>query len=476
MAAMTALQLFIDGQWCDGGAIAVKTDTWSGEPVADVHIATRAQVEKATRALAEGQRAMSLSPHARYTMLMDAAGLLGQRVDAFVEGIVADTGFTMTDAKREVERAIETLTLSAEEAKRLHGEVVPMASDPTNPQRLAFTVLRPLGVVCAITPFNSPLNTVLHKVAPALAAGNAVILKPAMQTPITADLLLHLLLDAGVPPSLLALVQGRGSEVGQWLLEDPVPAFYAFTGSTEVGETISRTIGVRRAQLELGSLASTIVCHDADLARATALVVNAAFRKAGQVCTSVQRVYVHDSIRDEFTTALVSAAGEKKAGDPRDPTTFLGPLIDLPAAERVDSWIQEAARRGATVHLGGNRQGSLLDPTILSDVPKDASVMCSEVFGPVLSLVPFADLDAALDGANDTPYGLAAGIFTRDIASALGSAARLRMGTVHINETSSARVDLMPFGGVKLSGHGKEGPAYAIREMSDETLITMGTN
>ena len=476
MAEITALRLFIEGAWEDGESVSVKTDTWSGQHAADIHVASRDQVARATRGVAAGQERITLSPHERAMMLRRAGDLLIERKAAFTEAIITDTGFTTGDATREAERAVETLYLSAEESKRLHGEVVPMASDPSNPKRMAFTILRPVGVVCAITPFNSPLNTVLHKIAPALAAGNGAVLKPAMQTPVTANLLFELLLDAGVPPQLLALVHGSGRTVGQWLLEDPVPAFYAFTGSTGVGEVIQRTIGVRRSQLELGSLASTIVCADADLQRAATLAVNAAFRKAGQVCTSVQRLYVHASVVDEFTERLVSIARDKSAGDPREATSFLGPLIDLAAAERVDSWIRSAADQGASVHLGGTRRGALIDPTILSDVPLDASVMCREVFGPVVSICSFADLDHAIDEANATPYGLAAGIFTESIHTALSAAPKLRMGTVHVNETSSARVDLMPFGGVKMSGHGKEGPAYAAREMSEETLITLGVS
>lgn len=471
-----ALRAFVEGAWEDGETILPKNDIWSGDHVADVHVASREQVSRATRSVARAQATNALTAYQRYQMLMRAGEIIEQRHEILTQAIIADTGFTTGDAAKEVDRAIETLRLSAEESKRLTGDIVPMASDPASPSRMAFTILRPVGVVCAITPFNSPLNTVLHKVAPALAAGNGVVLKPAMQTPISAMLLMEVLLDAGVPEGLLALVNGPGSSVGQWLLEDPVPSFYAFTGSTRVGEVIQRTIGVRRAQLELGSLASTIVCDDADLQRVVTLATNAAFRKAGQVCTSVQRLYVHRSVIDEFTERFVAEAKTKQAGDPRDPKTFLGPLIDTGAADRIHDWIGRAVDGGAVLHLGGERRGDVITPTILSDVPTDADVVCSEVFGPVVSVSPFDDLDEAIDGANDTPYGLAAGIFTENIHTAMRAAPRLRMGTVHINETSSARVDLMPFGGVKLSGHGKEGPAYAAREMCEEMLITLGAD
>ncbi|WP_053206615.1 aldehyde dehydrogenase family protein [Jiangella muralis] len=471
---MKQLRPFVDGDWTDGEQSAVARDTYTREPVAEVQSPGRAQVAAAVRAVAAAQAGPSLSPYDRYRILARAGELVLERAGELVESIVTDTGFTTVDARREVERTAQTLLLSGEEAKRLRGEMVPIDADPSRPARVAFTVRRPVGVVCAITPFNSPLNTVAHKVAPALAAGNGVVLKPAELTPLTADLLLRVLLDAGLPPGLISVLYGDGPTVGQWLLEDEVPAYYAFTGSTAVGEHIQRTIGVRRAQLELGSLASTIVCEDADLARAAQLCVNAAFRKAGQVCTSVQRLYVHDAVVADFTAALRAALDGRKVGDPREPGTFIGPLIDEQAAERVESWVAAAAGDGAEIVTGGTRSGAVVQPTVLTGVAPDMNVMCREIFGPVVSIRPFTDVDKAIDEANDTPYGLAAGLFTSDIGRALHVAGRLRVGTVHVNETSSARVDLMPFGGVKASGFGHEGPAYAIRDMTEETLLTLG--
>ncbi len=471
---MKQIKPFVAGRWVDGESTTTFLDTYAGTAVAELHHASADQVAGATRAVAEAQAASTLSPYERYRILARAAELVQERAAELAEAIVADTGFTTTDAKREVERTVQTLLLSGEEGKRLHGEVVPIDADPSAPKRVAFTIRRPVGVVCAITPFNSPLNTVAHKIAPALAAGNGVVLKPAVQTPLSADLLLRLLLDAGLPEGLISVLYGDGASVGQWLLDDEVPAFYAFTGSTQVGLKIQQTIGVRRAQLELGSLSSTIVCRDADLNRAAALAVNAAFRKAGQVCTSVQRLYIDRAVVGEFVTAMTSSLADKQVGDPRDPNTFIGPLIDANAADRVSSWIDRAASSGATVVTGGTRKGTLIEPTIVTDVALDMELMCREVFGPVVSIRPFDDLDAAVAEANDTPYGLAAGIFTSDVSRALNLARRMRVGTVHINDTSSARVDLMPFGGVKGSGHGHEGPAYAIKEMTEETLVTLG--
>jgi acyl-CoA reductase-like NAD-dependent aldehyde dehydrogenase len=340
--------------------------------------------------------------------------------------------------------------------------------------RIGYTVFHPVGVVCAITPFNSPLNTLLHKVAPALAAGNSVVLKPASQTPRTADRILRLLLEAGVPAELLSFVYGSGAIAGQALLDDPRPAFYAFTGSTEVGLHVRRSVGLRRTQLEMGSLSSTIVCGDADVDAAAAKIVAAGFRKAGQVCTSVQRLYVERAAVPDITATLADILSRKKAGDPALPDTFVGPVISPGEADRISQWIEEAVDGGASVMVGGSRDGNVVSPTVLGDVRGEMAVMSREIFGPVVVVRPFDDLDSAISEVNDTPYGLAAGIFTRDINRALVAADRLRMGSVHINETSSSRVDLMPYTGAKSSGVGREGPRYAMREMSEERLVTIG--
>jgi acyl-CoA reductase-like NAD-dependent aldehyde dehydrogenase len=471
---MFELRPFIDGQWEDGVSSVTAEDKFTGQPVGVVQVVGRDQVGRATRAVARAQEGEPLTPHQRYTVLARAAGLLAERREEFVAALMTDTGFPAVDARTEVDRAGETLILSGEEAKRLTGHMVPVHAAPSAPDRLAFTLRRPVGVVAAITPFNSPLNTVLHKVAPALAAGNGVVLKPSLYTCRTADLLVRLLLDAGVPEGLLALLYGDGAEAGQWLLEDEVPSFYAFTGSTRVGEQIRRTIGVRRAQLELGSLASTVVCADADVAAAARLCANAGFRKAGQVCTSVQRIYLHTAVAEEFLSTLATELDQRPAGDPRDPATVVGPVISARDADRVAGWVDEAVSGGARLAYGGGRDDRVVRPTVLTDVRDDMKVFAAEVFGPVVSVRPFTDLRDALDGVNATPYGLSAGIFTAALDTALLAAKTLRVGTVHINETSSARVDLMPFGGVKASGEGHEGPAYAIREMTEERLVTLG--
>ena len=471
---MLQIKPFIDGDYADGTGVLTAENKFTGAPTGEVHVVEREQVDRAVESVADAQSRISVAPYRRYEILTEAAGLLGERQQEFVDSIMLDTGFPRTDAEKEVERAQQTLLLSGEEAKRIRGEMIPIDATPGGSDRLAFTIRRPVGVVCAITPFNSPLNTVLHKVAPAFAAGNGIVLKPSLFTPLTADLMVRLLLDAGVPPKLISVLYGEGATVGQWLLENEIPSFYAFTGSTAVGLQIRRTIGVRRAQLELGSLSSTIVCADAALDRAAALCVNAAFRKAGQVCTSIQRLYVAAPVVDEFAAALGAVLASRPVGDPSDPKTFVGPVISEASAARIDGWITEAVDAGAKITYGGGRSDRVVNPTVLTDVRGDMKVMSTEVFGPVVSLRPFTDLDEAIDEANNTPYGLSAGVFTSDIATALTSAQRLHFGTVHINEASSARVDLLPFGGVKASGEGREGPRYAVQEMTEERLITIG--
>lgn len=471
---MQEIRPFIAGNWRDGATASVIRDKFSDQPVTRVQEPDARLTETALRELANAQGRSSWDAFSRFRVLSGASALLAERRADFVQMIMTDTGFTRADATREVDRAVQTLLISGEEAKRLIGDMVPMQGAPGGGGRLAFTVYRPLGVVCAITPFNSPLNTVVHKIGPALAAGNAVALKPASQTPVTADGLVRLLLEAGLPPELISLLPGRGATVGQWLLESPIPACYAFTGSNPVGETVRQAAGLRRAQLELGSISSTIICADADLERCVSLCANAAFRKAGQVCTSVQRLYVHQTVAEEVQFRLATHLQDKKAGDPAAEDTFIGPLISPADALRVESWISAASKGGATVVSGGVRSGNVVAPTVLASVSTDMQVMQSEIFGPVVTIRPFTDLHEAIAEVNDTPFGLAAGIFTGSLADALTAAEKLRMGSVHINETSSSRVDLMPYTGVKASGIGREGPHYAIREMSEECLITIG--
>jgi succinate-semialdehyde dehydrogenase/glutarate-semialdehyde dehydrogenase len=465
--------LLIAGEWVSGSEAMAVFDKFTGEPIGEVQRATRDHVDAAIRAARRSFEHERLDGQRRYQILHDTATLIGKRRKDFVERIVAETGFPLSDAETEVSRAIQTFLISGEEAKRLTGEMVPIEHAPGNAHRMAFTIRVPRGVVCAITSFNAPLNFLAHKMGPALAAGNTVILKPPHVTPFSAVLLFELLLEAGLPPSHAALIHGPGEEVGRWLVENPDIRFYTFTGSTSVGKWLQRSVGLRPIALELGSISATIVCDDADLERAAPRCVSSAFRRAGQACTSIQRLFVDERVKDRFVELLVSATRGLKVGDPRDPATAVGPMISEAEAARAQAWIDEAVRQGARVIQGGTRTGALLQPTILVGAQPDMRVMCEEVFAPVMSIVPFRALDEALAQANAVPYGLAAGVFTRDINRALFAARQLHVGVVHINEPSSSRVDLMPFAGVKDSGLGTEGPKYAIREMTEERVITL---
>ncbi|EKZ98287.1 succinate-semialdehyde dehydrogenase [Cupriavidus sp. HMR-1] len=460
----------INGVWVDSTDHFDVLDKFTGHPIATMSAATREQVSQAVRIARMAVDAGPPAPHDRSVVLRGAAERLEAWRSRFVDAMTTEAGFTLVDANNEIDRAKITLNLCANESTQLTGEVVPFAASPGAHQRIGFTRRFPVGVVCAITPFNSPLNTVLHKVGPAYAAGNSVILKPSAFTPLTSALLGQVLLEAGMPAPFLSILQGEGETVGTWLLEEQDVAFYTFTGSTRVGRIIQRAAGLRRTQMELGSIASTFVAADADLDRAIPKIANAGLRKAGQVCTSVQRLYVDHRIADEVAQRLVEYARTLVAGDPRDPATRVGPLINEQAAIRAETWIGEAVAAGARVLCGGTRQRSVIEPTVITDVPDEGRVWCQEAFAPLIALRPFDDFDAALASANSTPFGLAAGIFTQDIDRAMKAAETLRFGTVQINETSSARSDVMPFGGVKDSGFGKEGPHYAMREMTEERL------
>ena len=467
------VNLLIDGSWTTGAGTFEVLDKFTGELIAVADRASRAQVDAAVASARRSFEQNRLDPQARYRMLMKAAELIESRREILARTIVAEAGFPSSDANNEVSRAIQTFIVSAEEGKRISGEGVPIESAPGQAHRMAFTIRVPRGVVCGITSFNSPLNMVAHKAAPALASGNTVVLKAPQATPMSAALLCQILLDAGVPPSHVQLVQGPGSELGQWLVENRDIAFFTFTGSTEVGKKIRSSVGLRPVALELGSIAATIVCDDADIERAATRCVQSGFRRAGQACTSIQRLYVHDAVMEKFLPRLVDATRALKVGDPHDPSTDIGPMISETDARRAEGWIAEARAKGARVVEGGKRQGPLLYPTILADVTPQMRVMCEEIFAPVLSIVPFRSFDDAVDAVNSTPFGLATGVFTRDVMRAMNAARRLHVGVVHINEPSSSRVDLMPFAGVKDSGVGREGPKYAMQEMTEERLVTV---
>lgn len=466
-------RLLIDGAWVDGAETFDVFDKFTGERIGCADRATREQVSAAVAAAERSFQTTRLDAPERYAIMRRVGDGLERRREELVRILTAETGFPVTDTRNEVTRAIQTFLLSGEEAKRLVGEVVPIEAAPGNAHRMGFTIRVPRGVVCGITSFNAPLNFVAHKAAPALASGNTVVLKAPQATPFSAAVLCEILLDAGLPPGHVQLVQGPGSEVGRWLVEDQRIRFYTFTGSTSVGKQLQKSVGLRPIALELGSIAATIVCADADLDRAVPRVVNSAFRRAGQACTSTQRLFVQRPVLEAFVGKLRPAIAAVVVGDPRNADTVLGPMISESEAARAEAWVREAVAAGARLVAGGTRRGAVLDPTVLIDVTTDMKVLCEEIFAPVMSIVPFDTIDEVVERVNATEFGLAAGIFTRDVTTAFTAARRFHVGVVHINESSTSRVDLMPFTGVKDSGLGREGPKYAMHEMTEERLITL---
>ena len=465
-------RLLIEGRWVDGESRRSALDKYRLQPCTTIHLPSRDQVRAAVAHADAAFRANTLTPHERGAILDRAATQLEARSDALVRALQIEVGFPASDGLNELRRCVQTFRLSAEEARNFCGEMVPIEGAPNQAGRLGFTLRVPLGVVCAITPFNAPLNTVAHKVAPALAAGNAVVLKPSSHTPTAACIMAEVLLAAGLPAGLMSVVHG-GAEVAGWLLDEPRVRFFAFTGSTEVGADIQRRAGLRRTQMELGSIAFTIVADDADLDRALPKIVNAGYRKAGQVCTSIQLLLVQRGILDRVQQRLTEMVRALPWGDPLDAKTVVGPVISEAEARRIETWVDEAIARGAERLAGGPRQGAVVPPTLMVGVDEGMAVGCQEIFGPVMAIVPYDTLDEAIARVNATPFGLATGLFTNRLDEALRAARRLEVGGVHINETSSSRVDVMPYGGSKDSGFGREGPHHAVREMSEERMVTV---
>ncbi|MGR4871158.1 aldehyde dehydrogenase family protein [Variovorax sp. LARHSF232] len=460
----------IGGEWVEGHGEFDRLDPFTGRAVARVSQARRDQVASAV-ALGLEAVAQELAARDLARIFVQARELLSNRRLAFLGVMIAEGGFSRRDIEGEIDRALETLRFCAEEATRLVGHIIPLQGSLGQEDRLAFTIRKPVGVVCAITPFNSPLNAVIHKIVPALAAGNAVVLKPSPRTPMTAVLLCQLLLDAGLPPGLLALLHGD-AELGTWLLEEQRIAYYSFTGSTRVGRIIHAGAGLRRTHLELGSIACTVVCKDADLDVAIPKIIGASFRRAGQFCTSIQRLYVAKPVLQDVIERVAAGAAALRVGDPRSADTDVGPMITETEAQRAESWVAEARTGGAQVLAGGSRQGAVLTPTVLADVAPGMKVIDQEIFAPVVSAIGFDDLTETFAAINSLPYGLATGIFSASLDVAIQAAHSLRVGSVHINDLASSRTDSMPYGGVKESGHGFEGPRYAMLEMTEERVVT----
>jgi acyl-CoA reductase-like NAD-dependent aldehyde dehydrogenase len=465
-------KLLLDGEWIETGEWQDVDSPYSGETVARV---ARAGAEHARKALDAAERAMGspLPAHERAAILDRVAALLKERHDEVAQTISAEAGKPMKAARVEAERAVSTYTMAAVEARRLAGEVVPMDASAAGVGKVAYTMRVPIGIVGAITPFNFPLNLVAHKVAPALAAGCAVVLKPAGHTPLSALLLGELETEAGLPPGWLNVLVGPSAEIGDVIVEDERVKLITFTGSSGVGWKIRERAVKKRVNLELGNATPVVVADDADLDDAAAKLAANAFSFAGQSCISVQRIYVKRDAYDDFVSRFVPKVQALKIGDPGDEDTDVGPVIDEDARDRIVSWVEEAKSAGATVLTGGEVVDGLLQPTVLAGVTQDMKVSCQEVFGPLCTVSPYDSSEEAFELANATEYGLQAGIFTANVKTAFAAAAALEFGGVTVNEAPTFRADQMPYGGVKESGNTKEGPHYAVREMTEERLVVL---
>ncbi len=466
------MKMYVAGQWIDKPQTIEVQNPYDGSVVDTVPRADRGDVERALQSAERGARAMArLSGYDRWKILRKAAELIAARQEELGRLISLEEGKAIAEGRLEASRAFETIMGSAEEAKRIHGETVPLDAAPGGAGKIGVTLRVPCGVVVAISPFNFPLNLVCHKVGPAIAGGNAVIVKPATDTPLSALRLTEILLEAGLPPEGINTLTGSGGEIGDLLVTDRRVRKITFTGSRDVGEHICRQAGIKRVTMELGSNSPVIVMPDADLDKVAAAVAATGYANAGQVCISTQRVLAAGQVYGDFLEALRPRVQALTVGNQLDESVKVGPMVREREAIRVEEWIREAVAAGARIVTGGRRQGAIYEPTILADVKPDMRVSCDELFGPAVAVTPFTDIDEAIALANDTNYGLAAGIFTESLETAWKFARQVQSGNLHINWGPQWRADLMPYGGLKESGFGKEGPRYAVQEMTELKMV-----
>ena len=462
--------LLIGGVWVRRPRSIDVRNPFDGRRIAAVTAAEPEDVQDAIGA-AEAALAVDFPLHARCTVLLAAAARIEARHDEYAHAIASEGSKTIREARREPLRAAALLRLAVEEARALGGETLPFDSRADSENRQGYYFRFPVGVVAAITPFNDPLAVATHKVGPALAVGNAVVLKPSSATPLSALRLAEDLTAAGLPPGRLNVVTGSGEELGPALVTDPRVRLVTFTGGVATGECIARSAGLKKLSMELGSNSPVIVLADADLARAVPAIAAGAFAQAGQNCLGVQRVLVHEAVYDAFRTRLIHHVGTLKAGSSLDEDVDVCAMINDEQAERVESWVHEAVGRGARVLVGGRREGAVLWPTVLEDIPSGVRLDRDEVYGPVVSLYRVSSLDEAIDRANAVHYGLHAAIFTESLRDAFTAVRRLAVGAVIVNDSTDYRLDVMPFGGTKLSGIGREGIRFASREMTETRVV-----
>lgn len=466
------MHMYIGGEWTDRDDKISVINPFNNSIVDTVPSATTDDVELAINSAVSGAKDIAaLSGYERYQILRKAADLLEERTEDFARIITLEEGKVISEGRLEVSRAVQTMTLSAEESKRIHGEMVPLDGAPGWAGQLGFTLRVPCGVVAAISPFNFPLNLVCHKVGPALAAGNSVIIKPATDTPLSALKLTEILLEAGVPTGAIQCITGSGSSIGDPLVADSRVRKVTFTGSRDIGERICKTAGLKKVTMELGSNAPLIVMPDADIDKVVKATVSSGFSNAGQVCISAQRIITHEKVYGDYLDALSSEVELINTGDPLDESVKMGPMVRSQDAERVNGWIKEAVNAGARTVVGGEYSGAVHQATVVADVNPDMRISCEELFGPAVAVTRSAGIDEAIKMANDSNYGLSAGIFTQDIDWAMKFAREVESGNLMINSGPQYRADLMPYGGLKESGMGKEGPRYAVEEMTELKMV-----
>jgi len=466
------MKMYIAGEWTDTEAKIEVLNPYNGEVVDTVPNAAPQEVEKAIESASRGAQIMAELPaYQRFTILMKAAGLLMERQEEFARLISQESGKALWESRFEVIRAAETIELSAEEAKRIRGETIPLDAASGGKGKFGFTLRVPCGVVVAISPFNFPLNLFCHKVGPGLAAGNAVIAKPPSDTPLSGLRFTELLVEAGLPPEGIQCITGPGGSVGEQLCKDHRVRKISFTGSPTVGERICQVAGIKKVTMELGSNSPLIIMEDADLEQVAKATAATGYALAGQVCISTQRVLVNQRVYGDFLDALKPEVEAIVTGNPLEESTRMGPMIRESDAIRVESWINEAVESGGKLLTGGTRQGNLMAPTVVADVDAKERISCDELFGPAVAITRFQDIDQAIAMANDSKYGLSAGIFTRNLDWAMKFVREVHSGNLMVNWGPQWRVDLMPYGGLKQSGFGKEGPKYAVEEMTELKMV-----
>lgn len=465
--------------WINGESVGTEkyrqlSNPFNGEKIADVAEAGKDDVIRAIDSAAGAAHAMAnLDAHKRSDILRRVAEFIQEDREECARLIAEESSKPLKIARGEVDRTIMTYTFASEEARRIHGETIPMDAAPGGEERVAYTVREPLGVIAAITPFNFPMNLVAHKVGPAVAAGNTVVLKPASQTPLSAYKIASYFHKAGLPAGALNVVTGSGKNVGDVLVSDDRVKMVTFTGSPDVGKHIRENAGLKKVTLELGSNSALIVDEGTDFRKVMPRIVTGAFSNQGQVCISIQRIFVHESIADEFVSAFVEEAGKLKIGDPLDEQTDLAAMISADDVARAKAWVQDAVDNGAELVYGGESDRQILKPTVLLNAQLTDRISCEEVFAPVVHINTFKEFDEALVQVNDSRFGLQAGVYTKDLQKAFKAAKILHVGGVMINDIPTFRVDHMPYGGVKMSGNGREGIKYALEEMTELKLVSI---